>query len=276
VSSIIAFLTDFGTKDPYVAAMKAVALSIAPNARIVDITHEIKPFDIEGASFTLLAVYQYFPRGTIFVVVVDPGVGSERRPILIETQNYFFIGPDNGVLVPAAEEDGIKRVIVLDNPSYHRQPVSASFHGRDIFTPAAAWLARGIPPHELGSETDPSTLVKPKLKLEAKAEPGKITLKVVHVDVFGNTILSARWNKLAELAEEAGIRLEIGAKLSVANLSSGKTAEAVVERVFSLVPEGTLVLYRDSFDFAELAGNRGSAARLLAVKKGDTIVLEQA
>ena len=276
MSSIIAFLTDFGTKDPYVAAMKAVALSIAPNARIVDITHEIKPFDIEGASFTLLAVYQYFPRGTIFVVVVDPGVGSERRPILIETQNYFFIGPDNGVLVPAAEEDGIKRVIVLDNPSYHRQPVSASFHGRDIFTPAAAWLARGIPPHELGSETDPSTLVKPRLKLEAKAVPGKMTLKVVHVDVFGNTILSARWNKLAELAEKAGIKLEIGAKLSVANLSSGKSAEAVVERVFSLVPEGTLVLYRDSFDFAELAVNRGSAARLLAVKKGDTIVLEQA
>jgi len=276
VSRIIAFLTDFGTKDPYAAAMKAVALSIAPNVRLVDITHEIKPFDIEEASFTLLAAYQYFPPGTIFVVVVDPGVGSGRRPILIETQNYFFIGPDNGVLVPAAEEDGIKRVIVLDNPRYHRHPVSASFHGRDIFTPAAAWLVRGIPPHELGSETSPSTLVKSKLKLEAKAEPGKITLKAIHIDVFGNTILSTRWNKLAELAKRAGITLEIGAKLNVVNLSSGKTAEAIVERVFSIVPEGTLVLYRDSFDFAELAVNQGSAARLLAIRKGDTIALEQA
>lgn len=276
MSRIIAFLTDFGTRDPYVSAMKAVALSIAPDVRVVDITHEVRPFDIEEASFILLAVYRYFPRDTIFVVVVDPGVGSGRRPVLIETQNYFFIGPDNGVLIPAAEEDGIKRVIVLDNPRYHRHPVSASFHGRDIFTPAAAWLARGIPLHELGSETSPSTLVRPRLKLEAKAEQGRITLKAIHVDVFGNTILSIRWNRLVELAKEAGIKLEIGAKLNVVNLSSGKSAEAVVERVFSLAPEGTLVLYRNSFDFAELAVNRGSAARLLATRKGDTIVLEQA
>jgi len=121
---IIAILTDFGLEDPYVAAMKAVALDICPSTKIVDISHNIKSFDIETAALTLYMVYRYFPRGTIFVVVVDPGVGSSRRAITILSSNYIFVGPDNGVLFPSAKDDGIIAVKLVENDRYFRKPVS--------------------------------------------------------------------------------------------------------------------------------------------------------
>ena len=140
---VIALLTDFGTKDYFVAAMKGVILSINPNAVVVDITHEVPPQDVWTGAFVLKSVYKWFPRGTIFVAVVDPGVGTERAPLLLQTRNYFFVGPDNGVLSLAAQEDGVVAAYRIEA----RLPrVSRTFHGRDVFAPAAAYLSLGISP----------------------------------------------------------------------------------------------------------------------------------
>ncbi len=259
-------MTDFGTVDPYVAAMKGVALDICPEAKLVDITHEIPSFDIDRAAFALLTVYRYFPRGTVFVVVVDPGVGSQRRAIAIATRNYYFVGPDNGVLMPAAEDDGVERAVVLDNELYHRKPVSASFHGRDIFAPAGAWIACGIPIELLGTKIDPQTLAKLGMRIWHRAVDNCIELEVLHIDKFGNVILSQRFSEVVK-----GLGLSIGSNVLI-RLGS-RVVSARVERVFSVAPPGSLVLYEDSFGFAELAVNLGSAEKLLNVSKGDRLLL---
>lgn len=262
---VIAFLTDFGTRDPYVAAMKGVALSINPRAILMDLTHEITSFDIEEAAFTLLASYRYFPLGTVFVVVVDPGVGSSRRALAIASRNYYFVGPDNGVLLPAAQDDGIELVVELSNPEYWRHPVSASFHGRDIFTPAAAWITLGVPLRALGRVLSFGELVKPGISLWARAVGSCVELRVIHIDKFGNVILSQRFEDLAKT-----LGLELGSRVVVEN-ERGQRFEARVLRVFSEAGRGELVLYRDSFDFAELAVNMGSARDLLEVCRGSKL-----
>ena len=160
-NKIIALLTDFGTKDYFVGAMKGAILSVNKDAKIVDITHEILPQDIRGASFTLRACYRNFPSGTIFVAVVDPEVGSQRRAILVETQDYFFVAPDNGILSFVFEDYALAhaqasaspfRVFELTNNKYFAENISATFHGRDVFAPIAAHLSRGINPIEFGRE----------------------------------------------------------------------------------------------------------------------------
>ncbi len=263
-SGVIAFLTDFGYRDPYVAAMKGVALLINPSAKLVDVTHEIPSFDVDAGAFTLLASYRYFPPGTVFVVVVDPGVGSARRAIAIATRNYYFVGPDNGVLIPAAEEDGIELVVELKNPEYWRHPVSASFHGRDVFTPVAAWISRGVPLRCLGSEVDPSTLVKPGIRMWIVVEGACAKLRVIHVDKFGNVVLSQRFEALTR---ELGLSIGTNVVVKV----GGREYRARVSRVFSEVPKDQLVLYRNSFDLAELAINLGSASEALGLSKGDLV-----
>ena len=260
-SGVIAFLTDFGYRDPYVAAMKGVALSINPSAKLVDVTHEVPSFDVDTGAFTLLASYRYFPPGTVFVVVVDPSVGSARRAIAIATRRYYFVGPDNGVLIPAAEEDGIELAVELSNPEYWRHPVSASFHGRDIFTPAGAWISRGVPLRCLGRVVDVSTLARPRVGMWMELSGSCAKLRVIHIDKFGNVVLSQRFEELAK-----ALALSIGSVVEVRTQSS--RALARVARVFSEVGKGELVLYRDSFDLAELAINLGSARDALGVDRG--------
>ncbi|NPA04929.1 MAG: SAM-dependent chlorinase/fluorinase [Crenarchaeota archaeon] len=269
---VIGLLTDFGVKDVYVAAMKAVILSINPDAKIVDITHEVPKFSIRSGAFMLMGVYRYFPEGSVFVVVVDPGVGGGRRALLVVTHNYFFIGPDNGVLLPAAEEDGVEAVYELSNPVYMVHPVSASFHGRDIFSPAAAWLTRGVEPSSFGPRLRPEALVKPpRIRLLERAGDG-VRVEVIHVDGFGNLVLSARWEEVSTAL--GGLR--DGDRVRVRALCSGSEAVAVVKPVFSMAGRGELVLYRDSFGFAELAVNLGSAAAMLKAGEGCGILLSRA
>ncbi|RLE51072.1 MAG: hypothetical protein DRJ21_00870, partial [Candidatus Methanomethylicota archaeon] len=136
---IIAILTDFGLRDPYVAIMKGVILSIAPHVKIIDITHEVEKFNVKQGAFILASVVRYFPRNTIYLCVVDPGVGTKRRPIIVETNRSTFVGPDNGILMLAAHSEGILRVIEIRNPKYMLKGRSSTFHGRDIFAPAAAY-----------------------------------------------------------------------------------------------------------------------------------------
>ncbi len=183
---VIALLTDFGTKDYFVGAAKGIILSINENAQIIDITHEIPPQEIKSASFTLRACYKDFPKKTVFVAVVDPGVGSERRAILAETEDYYFIAPDNGLLSFVFNEEKNFFVFELTNEKFFKYSISRTFHGRDIFAPAAAHLSNGTKPNEFGKE------IKDFVRFE-ESQPRKVSKKeteaeIIYVDRFGNLI----------------------------------------------------------------------------------------
>jgi S-adenosylmethionine hydrolase len=182
---IITLTTDFGLKDPYAAEMKAAILSLCPNAAIVDITHQIEKFNTRIGVYVLASAAPYFPEGTIHVAVVDPGVGTRRRPILIQTQRGFFVGPDNGLLISAAEHQGIKRIHEITNPRLMLPKVSSTFHGRDVFAPAAAHLANGVHPTEFGREI--REIARPEFTKVTRRKDMLIG-EVLHVDNFGNII----------------------------------------------------------------------------------------
>jgi S-adenosylmethionine hydrolase len=182
---LITLLTDFGSKDYFVASMKGVILTIHPAARIEDVSHHITPHRIDEAAYCLQSCYRTFPEGTIHVVVVDPGVGSNRRPILVKTGRYYFVAPDNGLLTPILnlEEDGEIREI--ENRQYQLQSPGATFHGRDVFAPAAAWLAKGAALSSFGRLVpDPVRMNWPQPRMTARTIIGEI----VYIDHFGNLI----------------------------------------------------------------------------------------
>lgn len=182
----IALLTDFGTQDYFVGAMKGVILSINKNAEIIDISHEIPPHNIHSAGFTLRACYKNFPKKTIFTAVIDPGVGSDRRAVLTETEDYFFIAPDNGLLSFIFNESNKFRVFEITNEKYFKHPVSSTFHGRDIFAPAAAHLSNKVKPSDFGDE------IKDFVRFEENApreiSETEIEAEIIHIDRFGNLI----------------------------------------------------------------------------------------
>lgn len=244
--------------------MKGVALEVCPHARLVDITHDVESFNIAHGALMLLLTYKYFPPGTVFVAVVDPGVGGPRRPVLVVSRNYFFVGPDNGLLVPAADEDGIERVYLIENELYFRKPLSRSFHGRDIFTPVAAWLTCGTPPDSFGRPLPPGDLKRIDLGLATSVVGGCAELRVAHVDKFGNVILSQPFRALSN-----ALGLRLGERACVETPEG--FFEAEVCEVFSVAREGALVLYENSFWMAELAVNKGSAAELMRVRAGETL-----
>lgn len=193
--SVITLTTDFGTDDPYVATMKGVILSINPGVTIVDICHAIEPQNIDQAAFLLSTCYRYFPEGTIHVVVVDPGVGTERKALLLVTAEAFFVAPDNGVLTYIVEESPSDiEALSLTNPRFWLSPPSDTFHGRDIFAPVAAYLSLGIPPREFG---DPifsvSTFPIPRPQTD---EDGVLIGHVLHIDRFGNLITDIKRDDL--------------------------------------------------------------------------------
>lgn len=196
---VITLTTDFGYEDPFAGIMKGVILSIAAGARIVDLTHGVAPQDIRGAALALNFACPFFPPGAIHVAVVDPGVGSARRPILIECEDAFFIGPDNGVLSLAAERKKIKRVFELANQRYYLQPVSSTFHGRDIFAPAAAHLAAGVPAAELGPELNGWNRLEVPGAVKSR---GEIRGEIIYIDHFGNLITNVSARDLEALAKQ--------------------------------------------------------------------------
>ncbi|MEM2207496.1 MAG: SAM-dependent chlorinase/fluorinase [Sulfolobales archaeon] len=263
---ILALLTDFGTSDPYVPSMKGIALRICRNITLVDITHEIPSFDVDYGSYILFSTYKYFPPGTVFAAVVDPGVGTSRKPIAIASKNYYFVGPDNGLMIIAAEEDGLESAVVLTREELFWKPVSRSFHGRDIFIPVAARVACGIDFRSLGEPVSPSDLVRPKLRIGLEKVGDCVKSWVIHIDRFGNVVLSERFKRIIELLE-----LSVGDRVRV--IVGAHEFLALVEKVFSAVPPGTLVLYENSLQLAELAVNLGSAEKILKVNRRDSLAL---
>ncbi|MEZ0394121.1 MAG: S-adenosyl-l-methionine hydroxide adenosyltransferase family protein [Desulfurococcaceae archaeon] len=265
---LIALLTDYGYKDPYAGVMKGVIKAINPEAEIVDLTHGISRQDVLEGALALLAARGYFPAGTIFVAVVDPGVGGRRRAVVVETTNYYLVGPDNGVLSLLAEADGIRRAFDVSNSRYRLPAVSGTFHGRDVFAPIAAWISRGVRPEELGVEVDPSSLARLDIG-NAEVEGGALRGAIIYVDAYGNLMT----NIPARLAKSAGI--EVGDQLFV-RLQDGRRFECSFVESFSWVRPGELACYENSWGYVELAIFMGNAAEALGLGRGARVEIRRA
>jgi S-adenosyl-L-methionine hydrolase (adenosine-forming) len=239
---------------------------IAPEVQIVDITHGIPPQNVLHGALVLAKTLEYMPLG-VHLAVVDPGVGSARRPLALEdAEGRLYVGPDNGLLVPAAEAGGgIAAAHELANPRYALQPVSRTFHGRDLFAPAAAHLALGVPAAELGPPLDPDVLVRITIP-EAEVSPARIGAITLAVDRFGNVELNVGSDALDAVGGEPGTRV-------VLDLPTGRRA-AVVARTFADVAPGELVVYEDSFGNVSLAVSGGNAAAALGLRSGEQVWLE--
>jgi len=252
-SGIITLTTDFGTRDPFVGIVKGVILSIFPEAKLVDLTHQVAPQNVAAAAWTVKDSYKYFPAGTVHLAVVDPGVGSERRAIAARVAGHFFVGPDNGLFSPVF--DGSERVIELTRAELFRDEVCATFHARDIFGPVAAGLAKGLELEECGEPiSDPVKLALP----QAVAEEGVIKGRVIEIDLFGNLIT----NIPAEMIPDASILVLVannecmGVGHSYASLNN--TAPGAI-----IGSHGRL----------EIALRNGSAAEFLGAVVGDKVEL---
>ncbi len=259
---IITLLTDFGYESYFVPSMKGVILSLNPNAVIMDITHAIPQFNVYKAAFTLWASYKYFPRGTIHVVVVDPGVGTSRRAIAIKTRNYYFVGPDNGVLMMAAEDDGVVDIRAIENRDFMRPVVSSTFHGRDVFAPVAAYLSLGLDISMLGPRvTDP-------VKLQGttnKVSRGFASSAIIYIDHFGNAYTGIREGDLGILG------LEYGDELRVVIPRRNADIRVKFLRSYGYAGEGEALALINSEGFLELSINRGSFAQRFGVEEGDEV-----
>lgn len=252
---MIALLTDFGTQDYFVGAMKGTILSINERTNIVDITHQIPPQDIQSASFTLRACYRDFPKKAIFVAVVDPGVGSNRKAILCETKDYFFIAPDNGLLSFIFNEAADFRVYQLKDEKYFKHPVSRTFHGRDIFAPVAAHLSKGVKPSEFGSEI--KDFVRFEENKPSKVSDKEIEAGIIHIDHFGNVITNLTQNDLP--------------KSFTININGKKISK--MHNFFAEAEKGKLFTIIGSAGFLEIVAFQDSAAKLLKVKRDQKVLL---
>lgn len=272
----IALITDFGLQDSYVGVMKGVILSICPHAQIIDLTHAIQPQNVRQAAYVLLSAYDYLPPGTIVVAVVDPGVGSARKSIAIKTDRGYFVGPDNGLFSYVFKHMTIQQVVALQTPKYRLDQVSQTFHGRDIFSPAAAHLAAGVPIEELGpSHAKLIELEMPRLEFNNNTIHGEI----LHIDHFGNLTTSIgrlQWSAddflelvpfFDPLAEKIYIRPESCA------VQIGDTIIEPLGLTFSSVREGEVLALINSAGHLEIAVNHGNAAHRLGVTIGAPVVL---
>lgn len=254
----IALLTDFGLDDNYVGIMKGVILKINPDVHLVDITHSIDPQNIFQGALTLKTAYSYFPSKTIFVAVVDPGVGSSRQPILVKTKDHFFIGPDNGLLSLALKGQKSKEIYTITNDQYFLKPVSQTFHGRDIFAPVAAYLSKAMPSSKFGRKQHRMINLSwqsPRIDQKNKSIIGKI----IDIDRFGNLTTNVEQNHL-----KGTISVKIKNNV-IQELSSS----------YAKVSKGNLLVIFGSKGYLEIAVNQGSAEKKLKAKIGDSIKIVQ-
>ncbi len=250
--NIVTITTDFGTKDTYVGVMKGVILSINPDAQLVDITHEIEPGNILEAAFLLKDAYKYFPEGTVHIVVVDPGVGGKRRPIAIKMEGFFFVGPDNGLFWPIiSDKDAL--VVHLTNKKYFLKDISTTFHGRDIFAPAAAYISKGVDLLDMG------VLINDPVRMEIekpKFLKDKIVGYVIRADRFGNLITNI---SKKDIEKHFGKREDLEIEIEGRKIKG-------LSRTYSDVASGQLLALIGSSGFLEISVNKGSASELFGKK----------
>lgn len=256
---IITLTTDFGTKDSYVSQLKAAILQINPDVSLVDICHDIPSFDIRHGAFVLGTASRHFPKGTIHIAVVDPGVGSARRPLVFETSRAIFVGPDNGLMTLALQGERLKGVYHLQNRRYFSSQVSSTFHGRDLFAPVAAHLSRGVLPRTMGPRVKDWKLLK---GFVPRMEPRKIIGHVIFIDKFGNALTN--------------ITLGLWSTALAARFKSLSVGPLVVDRVvktYSQVAKGEPAVVFQSDDLLEVAAYQGDAATMWCLKVGMEVVI---
>ena len=256
--SVITLTTDFGTRDWFVGSMKGVIARIAPTARIIDLTHCLTQGDVRGGAFALGASWRFFPKGTVHVVVVDPGVGSRRKAIAVQTASAMFVAPDNGVLSWALAKEKVAAIHALENKAYFLQPVSRTFHGRDVFAPVAAHISRGVPIKKLGP------VLKEIVRLdwpEARAQRGAVTGEVVYIDHFGNAITNL------------GSGLLSGIEQAVCEVYAKQRRLCPLKACYQAATPRSPVAVVGSSGFLEIAVNGGSAEKVLGIRIGTRVVL---
>lgn len=254
---VITLTTDFGTRDYYVGTMKGVIYRIAPEVQVVDLTHEIEKHDIAEAAIVVRSSRSFFPPDTVHVAVVDPGVGSVRRPVLVRAADQYYVGPDNGIF-SFVLGDGVE-AWEITNPEFRLDVVSDTFHGRDIFAPAAAHLVAGVEPDAFGPRIDDLTRITTR---PPAVFSDRIQGEVIHVDSFGNLITNVSRDLLDDTVGERPVTIEV----------SGRTIDGV-SRTYSEEPRATLMAVFGSTDLLELAVRDGSAHRKLGVGRGDPVRL---
>jgi S-adenosylmethionine hydrolase len=258
---VIALVTDFGTSDHYVGTMKGVMAGICPDASFIDITHHVPAQDVAAGALALEAAYPYFPAGTVFLVVIDPGVGTSRRAIAVAAGGYRFVAPDNGVLTPVLASHPAAAVVAITSARHARQAISRTFEGRDRFAPAAAWLAGGVALEDLGPA------VHDAVRLDRPAplvRPGAIEAHVLAIDRFGNAITDLDAGTLHRWRSGSPVRIRVGTTL----------LDDVVD-TYGAVPTGAPCALIGSTDRLEVAVAGGSAAERLGIARGDVIHVER-
>jgi|SRR5579885_843515 len=262
----LTFLSDFGLQDDFVGTCHGVIAGIAPGTQVIDITHGIRPGRVLQGALVLANTLPYMPAG-VHLAVVDPGVGSGRRALALrDREGRLHVGPDNGLLLPAADRfGGVAAAHELVNPAYSLQPVSRTFHGRDLFSPAAAYLAAGVAVDELGPSVDPEGLVRLEIPAPELGQH-RVRATALLVDRFGNVALNLRRDQLAGGELPAGTRVELAAR--------GDRFYALAARTFADAPAGELLLYEDSYGSLALAVSGGNAAELLGIGEGAELVLD--
>jgi S-adenosylmethionine hydrolase len=259
----VCFLTDFGLQDDFVGTCHGVIKRIAPDAEIIDVTHGVPAQGVLQGALILANTLPYMPVG-VHLAVVDPGVGGPRRALALrDGEGRHFVGPDNGLLVPAAERAGIDEARELANPAYALETISRTFHGRDLFAPAAAHLAAGVPLAELGPPLDSDDLVRLDLP-EPRFRDGLVEATTLYVDSFGNIALNLTRDDIERIGIRTGTRVEIE--------HDGERYYAVAARTFADARPGDVILYEDSYRNMSIAISGGSAATLLRAQPGATMV----
>ena len=259
MSRIITLTTDFGYRDPFVGIMKGVVAAIDPGATLIDLTHGVAPQDVTGGALALASAVDFFPEGVVHVAVVDPGVGGDRRPILLETDRACYVGPDNGLLSLAAGRQRLRRIIHLSKPEYHLQPTSTTFHGRDVFAPVAAHLSAGVRPEKLGETVESfESLHVPDPEIR---DGGGIAGQVIYVDGFGNLTTNIRREHLGRLDTES-VSVRVGD--SVIRGLSDNYASAGAGNYLALV---------NSWGLLEISRCNGSAQAGLGAGTGTRVLL---
>lgn len=282
-SPIITLTTDFGTSDVYVGVMKGVILNINPNVQVVDITHAVSPQDIHEAAFTINSAYRYFPKGTIHVIVVDPGVGSDRQAMVCQTDNAFFVCPNNGVLSYLlqeikTEETDMPNAVAIENSTYLLPRVCNTFHGRDIFAPVAAHLSLGVPLAEIGTPIrDLVRFPVPAIRISEDTLTGQI----INVDSFGNLITNISENAFAAFLLSSVSNKDAVGQLDKQTVSAkfeivaGCTSLKKLSSAYAESEAGEPLAIIGSFGLLEIAINLGNAKARLGLKSGDTIIVRR-
>jgi S-adenosyl-L-methionine hydrolase (adenosine-forming) len=257
---IITLLTDFGLRDGYVASMKGVILGICPQVALVDISHLSPPQDIPSAAYLLHTVYHHFPDGAIHIAVVDPGVGTKRKALALLAHEQFFIGPDNGIFSWVLKSAAAWKAISLENGAYWRNPVSKTFHGRDIFAPVAAHIAQGIELDLFGPACEPhiAEWISPTRTTDG------ISGKIIHIDHFGNAITNISDKDLDPFATKEEYEVEVNPEISLKIIAT-----------YGHSPSMTAVALIGSSGHLEIAVNQGNAAQMIGIQSGDTILVRR-